>query len=781
MKKIFFTFIIVLSTNLLAQDPFQAPEQTFGKYVTNGIAWGDYDNDGFPDAYMTNGFSAGTSIFYWENFLFNNNGDGTFDSVTTAGPIVDDKYLSGGNGWGDFDNDGDEDLLVAEPVTRKQFIQYYSKNSLYLNGNNGTFSNAPSGPLVNEEQISKIVSSWVDYNGDGWLDAFVSQASFSGSAENHALYENNQDGTFTKITNNLTAGQSARSGFAWADFDEDGDMDVVTASGSEGQSTILWKNTGSNFTSSVLIANGGTTGRVTNSVSWGDFDNDGLLDLIAVNNSGALDSKSINKLFRNNGSGSLVEVTTGVGPVITDQDLSIVSAWADYDNDGDLDLFVGNDGSYTQGYRSRLYQNDGTGVFSYQTTIFADSSSFSRSGAWADIDNDGDLDFLLGREGFNRFFANDGNSNSYLTINCIGDGVNSNNSAIGALVKVNAEINSSTYTQVRDISAQSGFGSHNDLRAHFGLGNATIVNNLSIKWPGPGTTNTYTDLPIDKFFIFTQGDLNVTANSIKAQNFMYLFGNTGGSVEFTTADADGGKLTMMRTDSDPGGTFDGSSGTTPGTSTITPNAVYPDKYWTVSQTDLTGFNTTVYFDASGLTGSPNLDDVVLLKRANSGSVWTSLSTSRIGNTLYSTGVSSFSEFGIGYEESGVLVETKIFLEGAYDIDGDSMRVDINSDIPTTSPYTEDPRTVSSIPATIVDWVLVELRSTDTGPAVTSKSAFIRKDGRIVADDGLTENIEMNASAGNYYIIIKHRNHITVMSANTISLNSSTSTLYDFTN
>jgi hypothetical protein len=241
---------------------------------------------------------------------------------------------------------------------------------------------------------------------------------------------------------------------------------------------------------------------------------------------------------------------------------------------------------------------------------------------------------------------------------------------------------------------------------------------------------------------------------------------------------------MQRTDSDPGGTFAGISGVTaPGGSTVTPNAVYPDKYWTVSESDLTGFASTVYFDGSGLTGDPDLDNVVLVKRAGSGSDWEALNTSRIGNTLYSEGITSFSEFAIGYEAAPqtVVLELKIFLEGAYDADAVDpvMRTDL--EVPTTSPYTEDERTLDPIPSDIVDWILVELRETDNGPAVASKSALLHKDGRIVADDGTTGQIEMEAEPGSYYIVIKHRNHLGVMSTNAEPLGSLSSTLYDFTN
>jgi len=128
----------------------------------------------------------------------------------------------------------------------------------------------------------------------------------------------------------------------------------------------------------------------------------------------------------------------------------------------------------------------------------------------------------------------------------------------------------------------------------------------------------------------------------------------------------------------------------------------------------------------------------------------------------------------------VLLQTKIFLEGPYNSTSHQMDANLGSNVPKTSPYSEDPRTVNSIPADVVDWVLVQLRTTANGTAVTSHSAFINKDGRIVADDGTTGEIKLNTAEGNYYIVIKHRNHLAIMSANAVALNSTTSTLYDFT-
>ncbi len=139
--------------------------------------------------------------------------------------------------------------------------------------------------------------------------------------------------------------------------------------------------------------------------------------------------------------------------------------------------------------------------------------------------------------------------------------------------------------------------------------------------------------------------------------------------------------------------------------------------------------------------------------------------------------------GTGFQKTkipSVKLQTKIFLEGPYNTTDDNMNANINSSIPLGAPYLENPRAVESIPANIVDWVLVELRKSANGSAIVSKSVFLHKDGRVVADDGYTGEIELVAPDGDYYIVIKHRNHISVMSANKVALSSTTSTLYDFT-
>ncbi len=129
---------------------------------------------------------------------------------------------------------------------------------------------------------------------------------------------------------------------------------------------------------------------------------------------------------------------------------------------------------------------------------------------------------------------------------------------------------------------------------------------------------------------------------------------------------------------------------------------------------------------------------------------------------------------------GVRLAVKVFLEGPYNDSSDEMATTINDTIPKTSTHTENARTVASIPSTITDWVLLQLRSTSTGSTISSKSVFLRKDGKIVADDGTTEYFNMAANPGDYFIVIKNRNHLSVMSDEVHTLASTSSTLYDFT-
>ena len=493
-----------------AQD-YTLSDQWLGSYITVGIAWGDYDNDGHEDIYMSNG---DPSPLAWEGFLFRNNGDGTFTQITDAGPLVTEVFASGGCSWGDYDNDGYLDLVVAEGQT----VSGSAKASVYRNDGDGTFSSANAGDLTATVGYSRIDPAWADANNDGLLDILLSNANFFGAGQAHSYFTNDGDGTFSSVSNTMTEGTSARGGVAWIDVDGDGDMDAVTCSGAPGQQTVLWINTGSDFKKQVLIGTGQGIGKYSQAASWGDYDNDGDFDLY-ITNYGEDPNPEANILFRNDGAigDSIVmtrlDETSGVGPLITDLDYSIASVWLDVDNDGDLDLFVGNDGGYAAGYRSRLYINN-NGVFTSETSgNLIENADFIRSAAAADIDDDGDLEIVVGRDGENRLFINNlDNGNNWAQFRL--EGVEANKSAIGAIVKVRATIGGQSVWQMRDVSSHTGAGSQNSMRLHFGLGDATVIDELVIHWPGSGLVETLYNVSVNQIIPLVEGQ----ASSLIAMN-----------------------------------------------------------------------------------------------------------------------------------------------------------------------------------------------------------------------------------------------------------------------
>jgi hypothetical protein len=313
------------------------------------------------------------------NFLYKGNGDGTFIKIT-SGDIVNDGEQSLSSGWCDFDNDGDADLFVANS---DPFNGIAIDNFLYLNNGDGTFTKVDSGLVVNDAGISVGVS-WGDYDNDLDFDLYV--ANWFG--ENNFLYQNNGDGSFTKIT----TGPHVNDG---------------------GHSV------------------GG---------SWGDFDNDGDLDLYVTN-----DYNQNNFFYTNNGDGTFSKVTTG--DLVNDGGRSNGATWADYNNDGYLDLFVPNGANPPQS--NCLYLNNG---------IF---------------------------------------NNNWINIKCVG--TTSNVSAIGTRLKVKATINGSEKWQIREIFGQTGFNAQNSFNVEFGLGDALIVDSMQINWPS-GIKEFYTNIQVSRFY-----------------------------------------------------------------------------------------------------------------------------------------------------------------------------------------------------------------------------------------------------------------------------------------
>ncbi len=446
-----------------------------------GCAWGDYDNDGYSDLFVADGLWFRTTT----NHLYHNNGDGTFARMTTSdvGSVVGDRGGWRGGAWGDYDNDGFLDLYV----TQNNGLRY-----LYHNNGDGRFTRVTTnGPIVTEAGYGQGVS-WGDYDSDGFLDLFVATALNSSTA--NSLYHNKGDGTFTKVTTGPIAADrptgDATFGGAWADFDNDGDLDLVAGGGTGPK--FVYRNNGAGQFSKITSGALPQDSAYTLFFSWGDYDNDGLLDLF----SGEWNLQC--RLFHNEGGGQFTKMLFPPGSYETRG-----GVWGDYDNDGYLDLFIPIGGNSPG--RSLLYHNDGDGTFTQITTgSLVSDYGHTSCAAWCDYDIDGFLDLFVNYDFDepNALYHNNGNDNGWLLFKLMG--TRSNRAAIGAKVRVKATIGGKTFWQMREISG--GDGVQNDLRPHFGLGNATVAELVRVEWPS-GIVEEFANVPARQILTIVEPSL----------------------------------------------------------------------------------------------------------------------------------------------------------------------------------------------------------------------------------------------------------------------------------
>jgi hypothetical protein len=345
------------------------------------VAWGDFDGDGDLDLYVTN---WGSSVSQAINRLYSNNGNGTFTDIASSAGVADGAFRNSVDAhWIDYDNDGDLDLYITE---------FFSQDQLYRNNGNGSFSNVTGSAGVNViSQGDETAAAWADFNNDGNIDLYICKKGFR-----NTLFHNNGDGSFSEI--GATAGvndiRDTRHA-AWGDYDNDGDADLYIVNE---QNNVLFKNEGTGSFEEIVCAVENTDeGR---NASWIDHDSDGDLDLF-VANIGA------NALYKNNGNDQFANIASGVLKTVSGAWVSWTGAWGDYDNDGDLDLFVANGADSRSGQVSPLLRNNGADAF---TDITAGSGLNSGAGSAtaasaADFDGDGDLDIYVVNSRFPTFDA----------------------------------------------------------------------------------------------------------------------------------------------------------------------------------------------------------------------------------------------------------------------------------------------------------------------------------------------------------------------------------------
>lgn len=446
---------------------------------SRSVNWIDYDNDGDIDLFITNGPSSKAN-----NFLYKNNGSGTFSKVTDIS-LVNDPGSYDGSSWADYDNDG---YIDAFSVT-----WYGQKNSLHRQ-RKGVFEKV-TGIAPSADNTFSETASWGDYDNDGYVDLYV--ANSSGVLAN-ILYSNNRNGTFTKVTTGpLVNNSEPTRSVDWCDFDNDGDLDLFTANEGNFSEALYWNLGGGNF-----VAESGTTVVSDAGNSFGssvaDIDNDGDMDILVVNHGNQNEA-----LFLNNGNKTFAKVTSD--PVVNSGGYSVGSAFGDLDNDGDLDLMVTNAFAGSSPTKNFLYLNNGNGTFvKIDTGIVANDPGWSYGVAFGDYDRDGDLDIAtancFGANQNNALYRNEGNKNAWLTVKAVGKV--SNGSAIGAKVKVKATINGVPKWQYRQVSGQSGYCGQN-LESHFGLGNAAVIDSLVVEFPS-GQKSIQTNITPKQFLTVTE-------------------------------------------------------------------------------------------------------------------------------------------------------------------------------------------------------------------------------------------------------------------------------------
>ena len=482
----------------------------------SGCAWIDYDNDGWTDLYIVNGISSAALMAGREdaasapNFLFRNRGDGTFSQVTVNAGVAG-TGLGNGVAAADYDNDGWIDLFVTN----------YGRDLLYRNNGNGTFTEVGASAGVAGAGEWSTGAAFGDYDGDGWLDLYVARylefdvddpplgGEFCGyrgipvmcgpkglTGAPDVLYRNNGDGTFIDVTR--AAGvqdEKLLYGFTpvFEDFDNDGHPDLFVTNDA-GPNYLYRNRRDGTFRETALLAgvgyNAQGTAQADMGVAAGDVGGDGRIDLFTTTF-----SEEYYPFFRNLGAGGFEEVSQPVGLATrTLPYLGWATFFLDFDNDGNLDLFVANGHIFPQvepsleTYRQPDLLFRGNGEFGFQDVtdqvdLHQAPVRSSRGGATCDYDNDGDLDLLvLAIDDSPTLLRNDGgNRRNWLQFRLAGR--RGNRSAIGTRIKVVT----GSKTRTGRVRSGGGFLSQNDLRLHFGLGEAAAAERVEIRWPGGGS------------------------------------------------------------------------------------------------------------------------------------------------------------------------------------------------------------------------------------------------------------------------------------------------------
>ena len=502
-----------------------------------GIAFYDYDNDGWLDIFVVNGtrlegFPKGEEPIC---HLYKNNRDGTFTDVTLRTGL-------GRSGWGqgccigDYDNDGWDDL----------FVSYYGQNILWHNNGDGTFTDVTAkAGLLQKEMHWNSGCAFVDYDRDGHLDLFVANyidldlatapvpesgpCLYKGvlvacgppgmTGSKNILYHNNGDGTFTDVSEKSgikAANGTYGLGVLTADFDNDGWPDIYVANDST-VSTLYHNNKDGTFTDIAMEAGCGLSAdgkpQAGMGVSAADYDGDGNIDILKTNFAGDTPS-----LYHNLGNNSFEDATFAAGLGANTRFLGWGTGFIDFDNDGWPDILLCNGHVYPEveqltteaGYAQRkiLYRNLRSGRFEDVSTSGGPGIlelAPTRGCAFGDFDNDGDLDVVTNCTNAppQLLRCDSHTGNNWIRVKC--KGTKSNRSAIGTRLRcVFRDANGAPHQQIDEVRSGGSYYSQNDLRIHFGVGRSQKVDLLEVRWP-TGQTESFKDLTVNRLFHIEEG------------------------------------------------------------------------------------------------------------------------------------------------------------------------------------------------------------------------------------------------------------------------------------